>query len=38
MFWQNDEEFLRKLDLEKNKTLYVKIVLLDFAENPIEEI
>ena len=38
MFWQNDKEFLKKLDLERNKTLYIKIVLLDFAENPIEEI
>lgn len=33
-----DQTFLRKLDLEKNKITYAKIILLTFNEDPIEEI
>ena len=33
-----DQEFLHKLDLEKNKTTYAKIILLTFNEDPISEI
>lgn len=33
-----DKEFLKQLDLEEQKTKYVKIIALDINENPIEEI
>ena len=31
-----DKDFLKSLDLEKNKEIYAKIISLDFYENPIE--
>ena len=33
-----DKDFLKSLDLEKNKEIYAKIISLDFYENPIESI
>ena len=33
-----DQEFLRKLDLTKDKKSYAKIILLTFDENPVYEI
>lgn len=33
-----DKDFLRQLDLENQKTKYVKIIALDYNENPVEEI
>ena len=33
-----DATFLRQLDNERNKTIYVKIIVLDLDENPIREI
>lgn len=33
-----DKDFLKQLDLENQKTKYVKVIALDFDENPIEEI
>ena len=33
-----DQEFLRKLDLQRNKATYAKIILLTFDEEPVEEI
>ena len=33
-----DLEFLRKLDLERNKATYAKIILLTWDEEPVEEI
>lgn len=33
-----DKEFLKQLDLEKNKEVFVKIISLDFYENPRESI
>ena len=33
-----DQEFLRKLDLTKNKATYAKIILLTWDEEPVEEI
>jgi hypothetical protein len=34
----NDKEFLKELDLSKNKEQYIKIIVLDWQENPIKEI
>lgn len=34
----NDKDFLRLLDLEREKEIFVKIISLDFNENPLEEI
>ena len=34
----NDKEFLKALDKQQYKTLYAKIISLDFDDNPIEEI
>lgn len=34
----NDKDFLRLLDLEREKEIFVKIISLDFSENPLEEI
>jgi hypothetical protein len=33
-----DQNFLRKLDLQKNKVVYAKIILLTFNEEPVYEI
>lgn len=33
-----NKEFLKQLDLQSNKTIYIKIIKLDNNENPIEEI
>lgn len=33
-----DKDFLKDLDLENQKTKYVKAIALDYSENPIEEI
>ena len=33
-----DKDFLRLLDLEKEREVFAKIIALDFDENPIEEI
>ena len=33
-----DQNFLRRLDLVKNKSIYAKIILLNWNEEPIEEI
>lgn len=33
-----DKDFLRLLDLEKNKEVFARIITLDFNENPLEEI
>ena len=33
-----DKEFLRLLDLEKNKEIFAKVITLDFNENPLEQI
>lgn len=34
----SDEQFLKKLDLERNKIYYTEIVVLDMDENPIQAI
>jgi len=33
-----DKDFLKQLDLEKNKEIFIKIISLDFYENPRESI
>jgi hypothetical protein len=35
---QYDKEFLLALDKQKNKTIYARIIALDFKESPIETI
>ena len=34
----NDSDFLEKINSDRQQTQYVKITLLDWEENPIEEI
>jgi hypothetical protein len=31
----NDKEFLKELDTQSEREIYARIILLDFAENPI---
>jgi hypothetical protein len=33
-----DKEFLSRLDQDRNRLIYVKLIALDYDENPIEEI